>query len=177
MISLESKRRSAWAAAILVVLVALPAIGQEAAQEPAVASMRTGPASVSWEPLVGYDKLTLTVQGGGYLSTREHTGGSVHFAPVDPDGYLLPDGTYSWEIRVVPRALEFNRILVRSDELSDGGRTQKLGTGPEPLVQSGSFTIAGGAIVDPGLTEPPSAEAQPGDEAAADIDDSDEANP
>ena len=173
----ESNRRRLVAAAVLACLVALPAASQEAAEAPIVAAMRTAPGSITWEPLVGYEKLTLTVQGGGYISTRELAGGSVYFAPVDPEGFQLPDGTYSWEIRLVRPALEFNSILIRSDQMLDNGRAQRLGIGPEPLVQSGSFTIANGAIVDPGLTEPRSAVAAPGAAAAADIDDSDDANP
>lgn len=63
--------------------------------------------------------------------------------------------------------------------MSDGGRTQKMGTGPEPLVQSGTFTIAYGSIVDPALIEPESSGDRPVAVAAeaADLDDSDKANP
>lgn len=179
MSSLESSRRKWWAAVLLAALVALPAVAQEAAEAPAVATMRTAPGSVSWAPLTSFDKLVLTVQGEEFSSTREFTSGSLHFAPVDPDGYQLPDGTYNWEIRVIPPALSFNSTVVRGDEISDNGRTHKLGIAPEPLVQSGTFTIADGAIVDPGLIEPESAAPRPGTRAAeaADFDDSDPVNP
>ena len=177
MSSLESNRRKVWAAALLAALVALPVASQEVAEAPAVAAMRTAPGSLSWQPLVAYDRLTLTVQGGGFLSTREFTGGGVHFAPVDPEGYQLPDGTYNWEIRMIPPAQEFSKVLIRSDQISDNGRAQRFGTGPEPVVQSGSFTIAHGAIVDPDPAEPRSSAAQPAEPAAADFDDSDQANP
>ena len=178
MSSLESNRRRLWAAVLLAALVALPAVAQEAAEAPAVATMQTAPGSVSWAPLASFDKLVLTVQGGGFSSTREFSGGSAHFAPVDPEGYQLPDGTYNWELRVIPPPLSFNRTLVRSDEISDNGRTHKLGVAPEPLVQCGTFTIANGAIVDPGLVEPESVGERPGTRAAepADIDDSDPVN-
>lgn len=95
MSSLESSRRKMWAAALLAALMALPAVSQEAAEPAAVASMRTAPGSVSWQPLVGFDKMVLTVQGGGFLSSREFAGGEAHFAPVDPEGFQLPDGTYN----------------------------------------------------------------------------------
>ena len=176
MSSLESSRGKVWAAVLLAALVALPAVSQEAAETPSVATMRTAPGSVSWQPLVSYDKLVLTVQGGGFLSTREFTGGGAYFAPVDPEGFQLPDGTYNWEIRLSPPPLAFNDSLTRSDEMSDGGRTQKLGTAPEPLVQSGFFTIANGAIADPELIEPEPENTRPDAREAgtADIDDSDQ---
>jgi hypothetical protein len=181
MSTLEGNRSKVWPAvllAALVALLALPAVSQEAAEAPAVATMRTAPGSVSWAPLVSYDKLVLTVSGGGFTATREFTGGGVHFAAVDPEGYQLPDGTYSWEITVIPPALGLNKTLIRSDERWDNGRSQRVGTAPEALVQSGSFTIADGAVVDPSPIEPDSAEPRPGIRAAeaADIDDSDQAN-
>ena len=178
MSSLESSRRKVWAAVLLAALMAVPAVSQEAAELTAVAKMRTAPGSVSWQPLVSFDKLVLTVQGGGFLTTREFTGSEAYFAPVDSEGYQLPDGTYNWEIRLVPPPLTFNHTLTRSDELSDGGRTQKLGTAPEPLVQSGTFTIANGSIADPELIEPESTGARKaaGQAETADIDDSDAAN-
>ena len=174
--SLESNRRKAWAAVLLAALVALPAASQTM-EAPAVSTMRANPGAVSWEPLVSYDKLVLTVQGGGFASTREFTGGGVHFAPVDPEGYQLPDGTYSWEIRVIRPALELNDTLIRSDRQWDNGRSRELGTAPEPLVQSGSFTIANGAIADPTLEE----EREPRGAAqqaarSVEVDDSDAAN-
>ncbi len=178
MSSLESSRRKVWVAVLLAALVALPAVSQEAAEAPSAATMKTAPGSVSWQPLVSFDKLVLTVQGGGFLSTREFVSGEAHFAPVDPEGFQLPDGTYNWEIRMIPPALAFNDSLVRSNERRGGGRSQNFGTAPEPVVQSGSFTIANGAIVDPELTEPESTGGRPGTRTAesTDIDDSDAAH-
>ena len=179
MSSFESSRRKVWAAVLLAALLAVPAVSQRAAEPTAVATMKTAPGSVSWQPLVSFDKLVLTVQGGEFLSTREFAGGEAHFALVDPEGFQLPDGTYNWEIRVISPPLSFNDTLIRSDDLSDNGRTQKLGAAPEPLVQSGTFTIANGVIADPELVEPRSAGDQPAAQAtrATDVDDSDTANP
>ncbi len=175
--SINSNRATILAALALVALVALPAIAEES-PEPAVAAMATSPGSISWAPRVSFDKLVLTVQGDGFSTTREFTG-KPHFAPVDAEGYTLPDGTYTWELTAAPPALEANNHHYRSDEPSADGRSMKKGTTPRGLVQSGSFTIANGAIVDPDQVEPVTAKrpAATRAAAAADIDDSDEGNP
>lgn len=172
----ESNSRGVLVAVVLAALVALPAVSEEA-RAPEVADMITGPGSISWAPRVDYAKLVLTVKGGGHTLTSEFKGGAVSFAPVDEEGYLLPDGTYNWEISVIPRALDANNHHYRSDQPSKDGRSVKAGTAPEGRTQSGSFTIANGAIVDPGLTETAARAPEPAAAAAAaDVDDSDAAN-
>ncbi len=176
----RSKVRPAMMLAALVALLALPAVAQEtAAETPAMAAMKTTPGSVTWAPLVSYDKLVLTVSGGGFTATREFTGGAAHFAAVDPLGYQLPDGTYTWEMTVIPPALELNKSVIRSDEQWDNGRSRRVGTAPEALIQSGSFTIANGAIADPDLVEADFGESRATAREAvppAEVDDSDAAN-
>jgi hypothetical protein len=165
--SLESKK--IWVAVVLAALVALPTFAQQEAT-PTVAAVEAGPGSISWEPRVSFDKLVLTVEGGGYHTTQEFTG-RPYFAAVDPEGYQLPDGSYTWELTVVPRTRPASRGA--AEESADGRSTQ-AGEASEALVQSGSFTIVNGAIVAPGP-----AAARPGTRAATsdDVDDSDEANP
>ncbi len=174
--SLESNSRRVFVAVVLAALVALPAVSEEATKAPEVADMTTGPGSIAWAPRIEFDKLVLTVKGGGHTLTSEFRGGRPSFAPVDPEGYLLPDGTYSWELTVIPRALDANNHHFRSDEPSADGRSFKAGTTPEGRVQSGSFTIANGAIVDPTPVEPESRAAPQPEAAAAEVDDSDAAN-
>ena len=174
----ESNHRKILAALVLAALVALPAIADEPSAAPRVASMSTAPGGLSWAPRVSFDKLVLTVQGGDFTSTQEFTSGQPYFAPVDAEGYQLPDGTYTWELTVIPRALDANGKTYRSAQPSADGRSMKEAQAPEGLIQSGSFTITGGAIVDPNLSEPESAAPRPATRAAAaaDIDDSDAAN-
>lgn len=166
MSNLESKK--IWVAVVLAALVALPSLAQENAA-PAVAAVEAGPGAISWSPQVSYDKLVLTVQGGGYHTTREFTGRPT-FTPVDPDGYLLPDGSYTWELTVVTRGSNARRGA--AGESADG-RSVEAAEAPEALVQSGSFTIADGAIVAPAAGGP-----RPGTrgDAADEVDDSDEGN-
>jgi len=155
-----------WLAVVVAGLVALPSIAQQNAT-PTVAAVEAGPSAISWAPQVRYDKLVLTVQGGGYHTTQEFTG-RPHFTPTDPDGYLLPDGSYTWELTVVRGGSNARRGA--SGESADG-RSVEATDAPEALVQSGSFTISGGAIVAPVAAGP-----RPGTQrnAEAEVDDSDE---
>ena len=171
----ESSSRVVLAAVVLAALVAMPAISEEAT--PKVATMQAGPGGISWAPHVAFDKIVLTVAGGDVVITEEFDGGNPYFAPVDAEGYQLADGNYSWELTVVPRALDANDNTFRSDRLSEDGRSISKGEAPEGLVQSGSFTIINGAIADPGVSEPESGRSAPrAADASADIDDSDAAN-
>lgn len=169
--SLDSRSSRAWVAVALAALVAVPALAAEM-PEP-VAAMNVSPGSISWAPRVAYDKLVLTVSGGGIDTSQEFAAGvSPRFVPVDDEGYQLPDGTYTWQLTVIPRTLDLNSRTFRSEVASEDGRTMRAATHPERQVQSGAFTIANGAIADPSLVEQraaPPASAP----AAADIDDSD----
>ena len=171
---LESNSGKVLAAVVLAALVALPAVAAEIGATK-VADMTAGPGGISWAPRVSFDKLVLTVKGGGHTLTSEFDAGTVSFVPVDAEGFQLPDGTYNWEISVIPPALDANNHHYRGDQPSADGRSLKAGTAPESLSQSGSFTIANGAIVDPGLAETPSKAPEP-EAKAADIDDSDAAH-
>ena len=176
---LESNSGRILVAVVLAALVALPAASKEAAPAPEVADLAAGPGGLSWAPRVDYARLVLTVKGGGHTLTTDFKGGTPTFAPVDSEGYLLPDGVYNWELTVVPRALDANNKTYRGARRSTDGRSQQDGVAPAGMVQSGSFTILNGAIVDPGLSEPASAPvARPGTRGAAqgDIDDSDAGN-
>jgi hypothetical protein len=173
---IESKHKGVWAAVVLAALVALPAAAAEPAPAPQAAVLNATPGSLNWTPNVTFDKLVLSVSGGGFTKTEEFTGGAPHFTPVDNEGYLLPDGNYTWQLTVIPRALDANDSHFRSSVPSADGRAMKAAEAPGGLTQTGSFTISGGAIADPNLAEGPSARAAEQSNAGADIDDSDAAN-
>ncbi len=132
----------------LAALVAAPVLGQEE-KAPELAIMATSPGGVSWTPRGDFDTLVLTVKGGGFTVTREFGGGQPYFAAVDPGGYLLPDGTYVWELTATewaPRAAD----RAANDRPTANGRASEAAATSGGLVQSGAFTIVDGAIVDPG---------------------------
>jgi hypothetical protein len=121
-----------------------------------VAEEEIRPAGITWYPHVEYQSLLLTVSipGGQVLRREFKPGQTVAFPLVDKAGNLLPNGSYTYELRVTPlltpgvrRALAASRAT-RSDSVV---RTLQA-TGKLPntaLTQSGYFSVAGGSVVMP----------------------------
>ena len=172
MMRTDRKPTVLWTAFLLASLGCLAA---GPALEAQVASMSALGGHVAWLPQVSYEKLVLRVSGGEFTTQLEFEGGlSPQFAPVDAEGYQLPDGNYTWELTVIPRAVDLRNFNFKSAQMSADGRTTAAAEIPEGLSQSGTFTIVGGAIANPNLPEIGSA--PPESARGAEIDDSDAAN-
>jgi len=146
----------------LVCLMALASLTASAqglgGEEPTVAVAEHG-GSVSFSPRASFDRMTLTVAGQDSVFEQSFKSGqTASFAPVDQEGYALPDGTYKWEI-VASRRLEGVKAL-KDGEPSPDGRTVEAAPATRGPRQSGVFTIKGGAIVDSSLVEPESSRAK-----------------
>ena len=107
-----------------------------AAGPPPVAIVRAGPALVEWTPLVEPAGMVLSVADPqGLVRTFQFSAGEAPALSLfDAQGIPLPDGTYTWELRITPRPGADRPVT--------------------PLVQSGYFTISDGNLVPLGLTEP-----------------------
>jgi endosialidase-like protein len=70
-----------------------------------IARLEVQPARVDWLPQVDYEYLSLTVAGPGDLFIRqEFVANQAPFLSLfDAKGNRLPDGSYTYELRVVPR--------------------------------------------------------------------------
>jgi hypothetical protein len=147
---MAKQRLSVCVLALMLVVLCLPAHGAE------VARVQVTPSQVQWEPQVSYERLVLTVSmPGGAVVRREFAAGQ---APV----FELPrggaNGSYAYELRVVPTLdPEVRKALAASRE-ADGAaaveRLRKAGRLPAgEQVQSGFFTVAGGALVAPEARE------------------------
>ncbi len=156
------QRLSIGVLALAIVVLCLPAGGAE------IAKVQVTPSQVQWEPQGSYERLVLTVSmPGGAVVRREFAAGQ---APV----FELPkggaNGSYAYELRAVP-ALdpEVRKALAASREAGGAAaveRLRKAGRLPAgELVQSGSFAVAGGALVAPEAREERSAPAK----AASDL--------
>lgn len=116
---------------LLVLVLATSSAAMEG--PPPIAALRAGTGVVEWAPLVEADQIVLTVADpkGLVRTFRFAAGEAPALSLFDERGAALPDGTYTWELRVQPRG---NRIT-------------------SPLFQSGHFTLADGRIIAPDLTE------------------------
>ncbi len=114
-------------------------------QEEELAYVFAGPRSVAWVPLQDYAGITLSVS---------QPDGSV-FSQTFPKGkmprYDLPrsavGGVYTWELSPVTAARS------KRSEAQAAGDTVET----DRLIQSGRFTVDGGAIQDPQAKEPEAA--------------------
>jgi hypothetical protein len=130
------------------------------APPPPIAEVALTPVTVFWQPQVGYETLILTVSApGGEVHRQEFAQGEpVAFSSTDQGGAPLPDGPYTYELRVIP-ALDKNlkKALAASRETGDDTLARELqqsGIVPrEPLTQTGYFTISGGKILQTTASE------------------------
>ena len=140
--------------AMAMAVLALPAHGGE------VAKVQLTPSQVHWDPQVSYERLVLTVsKPGGEVVRQEFAAGQ---APVFDLPQGVADGSYVYELRVVPAIdAAARRALAASRESGNEAaieRLKKAGRLPAgELVQSGSFMVVGGAVVDSDAREPRSA--------------------
>jgi len=154
---MAKQRLSLYVLVLMIAALCLPVHGAE------VARVQVTPSQIQFEPQVSYERLVLTVATpGGTVVRREFTAGQ---APVFELAKGVADGAYVYELRVAPQIdPEVRKALQAARESGNSSaiqRLQKSGKLPAgELVQSGSFTVAGGAVVAPGLREEPAAPQQ-----------------
>src|SRR5262245_8554657 len=78
------------------------AAGKDQQPTNAVASMSIGGDRVDWLPTGGYERLELSVTGPGdlYLRQEAEPGKAPFLSLFKPNGDRLPDGIYTYELRV-----------------------------------------------------------------------------
>jgi hypothetical protein len=122
-------------------------------QEPQapIARLDVQAARVDWLPLMSHHDLMLTVAGPDnlYVQRTFSAGETPFFSASDVNGGVLPDGSYAYELRVVPR------LAPETGDLSPIKAEQgAVRSREESLVQSGHLRIQKGAFVA-GLPTPP----------------------
>jgi hypothetical protein len=157
---MRSMQSRCWAAAVAVLalsLLATPATAGPAA----LAAASISPGGIQWQVNADYTKLTLTVSGpDGLILHRELAAGApAAFDAVGDDGKPLPDGAYRYELVAAPRLdRATRRALAAARQSGDDSIIAKLQAAGKlpttPMIQSGSFRIAEGALVQNDLVEP-----------------------
>ena len=116
--------------------------------------------SVKWDVAVPNSGLTLTISApDGQVFRKEVKGRSAEFTLTDQKGERLPDGQYTYELRVTPPiSAEVREQLAaaRAKGNDEEVRRELVKRGAlvaEPLVVSGGFAILNGAVVVPGAVE------------------------
>ncbi|MCP4218415.1 MAG: hypothetical protein GY765_27510, partial [bacterium] len=112
-----------------------------------VADVNISSGGLFLQPRVYFSQASLTVSGpGGQVFTRTfESGGSLFQGLNDDKGVMLPDGSYTYELRVFQKAAK----RVRGAG-TDAGLKKENTRAPQRLVQNGYFTIRGGSMVTGG---------------------------
>ena len=142
-------RYGLWLVAAAVLVAAAPAEAQwsTAPEAPLPAVVNVSGGAIQLFPSVTYSRAILTVSGGDAVMTRIFTDGeSPAIDRFDAEGNYLADGTYSWELELIPDVRTARALRVAASK--NGG--QAPGAWER---QSGSFTILGGKFVIPYVTE------------------------
>ena len=120
-----------------------------------VASVTGLGSSVRFDVAAPHSAVTLTVIGpDGFVFTKEFQSGSAaEFKLNLAKGERLPDGEYSYELRVTPNISSETKDALRAARAKGNGAEvqrdlRKRGVLPsQPMVQSGGFQVVNGSIV------------------------------
>jgi len=132
--------------------LALPA---ETAEQPLTQMLMT-PSQITWLSQLPENALVLTVSAKDvYLRQEFESGAPPSLVVIGPDGELLPDGAYTWEIHAVGRtdrsALPEGNAKVAATSERSGVRFERR-RARRMRLQSGDFQIEGGTFVVPDIT-------------------------
>jgi len=136
-------------------------LGQSNEDKNQFASVNGLGSSVRFDVGAPHSAVTLTVIGPeGVVFTKEYkSGNSPEFKLNGAKGERLPDGQYTYELRVTPNiSTEVKEALAEARVKGNGAEVQnemrKRGLLPaQPQVQSGSFLVQNGSIIVAGASE------------------------
>ena len=128
-------------------------------EEKKLAAINGAGSSVRWDVTAPNAGVTLTVSApdGRVFSKSFKGGASPSFSIADAQGERLPDGQYTYELRLAPVSPVHNAATSNGrgkDDEPEGVRAARKSAGPsQPLVESGSFSIVNGSVVTAGASE------------------------
>ena len=145
--------------AFVVTCLQISASGQSA--ENKLASLSASGQSLRFDITAPNAGITFTIAApDGQVFTKQiKTGSSAEFKLTDQKGERLPDGQYTYELRLAPvlssdvkERLAAARAKGNDEEV--GRELRKSGALPsQSLVQSGGFAILNGSVIVPGALE------------------------
>lgn len=127
-------------------------------EEKTIANLSTGTSGARWDVGVPHAGMTLTVSGpDGQVFRKEFKAGApATFSLSDTKGERLPDGVYTYELRLTPVLAEevkesLAEARAKGDDAAVERSLRKRGILPsQSMVQSGSFSIMNGSLILPG---------------------------
>ena len=146
---------------IAFVIATLNVIVLGQANENQFATLSNSGAAVRFDVAAPHAAVTLTVIGPDNFSYSQEfkNGNAAEFRLMQAKGERLPDGQYTYELRVTPNiSKEVKEALKAAREKGNESEVlrelRKSGGLPsQSLVQSGGFMILNGAVILPGASE------------------------
>src|SRR5688572_4908720 len=152
---------------LLVVGFELNALGQKEgleAKDNTIATLTSTGSSIRWATKTSTHSgatLTVTAPDGRVFRSELKAGATPQFTITDQDGNRLPDGQYTYELRLTPELSKATLESLHAGRGKDDDResvraTRKKAVLPDQsLVQSGDFSIINGSFVAAGASEEP----------------------
>ncbi len=144
---------------LVVACLNVSASGQSAEDNNKFAAIGAAGSSVRWDVAGPYASATLTIAApdGRVFRKEFRAGGAPEFSAMDKNGERLPDGVYTYELRLSPvlSAAGKERLAAargKDDDAEEVRATRKRET-PPAMVQSGSFSITNGTVIVAGSAE------------------------
>lgn len=146
----------------IVCLSLLPALSfaKSSSSEPVGRPSASG-STAQWITAGAQEAIDLTVVApDGSVFRKEFLAGSTPSFRLQDLGGKLMDGSYTYELRAVPRvSIEVKKQLAAAREADDDAaavRIQQAAGLGEAVVQSGTLFVVNGAFMNPDAEEPPS---------------------
>jgi hypothetical protein len=153
--NLKCLRTLLWAV-FVVVCFSVSVFGQSAK----LASIASNGSSVRWDVSASNSGVTMTVSApdGRVFRKEFRAGASPEFTLTDKQGERLPDGQYTYELRLNPTIAPGVRETLaktrgKDDDPEAERSTRKQALPTEPVVQSGSFSIVNGTVIVAGAAQ------------------------
>jgi hypothetical protein len=141
----------------VVACLQISVLGQMAEDKNKLSTLSGSGSSVRWDVSAPNAGVTLTISApDGRVFTKTFKGGASPQFSIS-DGEKLPDGQYAYELRLTPasspRKDSTSNGRGKEDEPESVRAARRPAVSAQPLVESGSFSIANGAVVNPNAVE------------------------
>src|SRR4051794_4454733 len=145
--------------AALLILSSVTAFAASENRHETVGHMTANAAGLSWQIGADNDRIMLTITGpNDFVYTHEFATARNVSVKMRDLGANLPDGSYTYEMRIIPRISPTVREqLAAAREANDDAAAEQIMAAnglKDPLVQSGSITIANGSFFPSDYVEP-----------------------
>jgi hypothetical protein len=144
---------------LMVVCLYISASGQTAEDINRLATVSGAGSSVRWDVSAANAGGTVTILApdGRVFRVETKSGAAAEFMLSDKQGNRLPDGQYTYELRLTPelsKAVKEQLAAARGkDDDPEDVRAARKRVGIPALVESGSFSIVNGAVIVAGAEE------------------------